>query len=63
MLEPGASEETPILVVDTGVAAKWDLNEDLEEEAARVLTVPTSWTARYLRDVTCPPDPSLECAL
>lgn len=37
MLEPGPGEETSILVVDTGVAAKWYLNEDLEEEAARVL--------------------------
>jgi predicted nucleic acid-binding protein len=35
--ERAADGETPILVVDTGVAAKWYLNEDLEEEAARVL--------------------------
>jgi predicted nucleic acid-binding protein len=37
LIEGGAGEETPILVVDTGVAAKWYLNEDLEEEAARLL--------------------------
>ena len=37
MIERSAGTDSPILVVDTGVAAKWYLNEDLEEEAARVL--------------------------
>jgi predicted nucleic acid-binding protein len=37
-----------ILVVDTGVAAKWYLNEDLEEEAARVLDAGDRGEARLV---------------
>ncbi len=52
MLEPGASEDPQILVVDTGVAAKWYLNEDLEEEAARLLDAGERGEARLVA-----PDP------
>lgn len=48
MIEPDASEDPPILVVDTGVAAKWYLNEEFEEEAARVLDAGDKGEARLV---------------
>ena len=52
MIEPGASEDPQVLVVDTGVAAKWYLNEDLEQEAVRLLDAGGRGEARLMA-----PDP------
>jgi predicted nucleic acid-binding protein len=46
--ESGAGEAPQILVVDTGVAAKWYLNEELEEEATRVLDAGSKGSARLV---------------
>lgn len=52
MTESGPEEGSRILVVDTGVAAKWYLNEELEGEAARVLDAGSNGDARLVA-----PDP------